>query len=281
MKKTAILLLCLMLLFALCACDNHEEAPDPEYTRQDRSAVLQLPGGWVLYYERQEVYDANGAFTQAYCSLDGINLKYQNLSDFNIRLINEDTGEVTGSVPPAVHHLKMNETYEEKIAPIDSILEARPTTADLTVEELQGVDISGLMFTLEDAVNVYNAAMAGGVREFGKYMYVSSANILRDAMLDGYQWQVGYLILSGHIAALDIELIYDDGSYLSNMDEAALSESQKELKRTIGAITESILKKDNLLEMGVDRNGGVDQIRFDRLYKLLNSIEVENETNPR
>lgn len=279
MKKVASLLLSLVFLFILCACGNSEEN-EPQYTRQDKSAVLELSGGWVMYYERQEVYDANGSFNQAYCSLDGVNLKYQDLSDFNMRLIDKKTGEVTGSIPPAVHFFQMNKIYEDKITPINAALEMRPPTPDLTLDELQGQDISGLMFTLEDVVNVYNAAMANGVKEPGKYMNLSSANIVSEAMLDGYQWQVGYFILSGQIAALDIELIYDDGSYLSDMDEATLSGSQKELKQVIGTITGNILRSGSLLDLGIDHSREVGQVQLSRLYKLLNSIEVENENSP-
>lgn len=279
MKKIAVLILSVLLLAGLCGCRNGED-PEPEFSRKDMSAVLQLSGGWVMYYERQEIYDGNGALTDAYCALDGVNLKRRDLSEFNVQIVNSDTGEVAGSVQPSVHFFKMNKAYEDKILPVEGVLEARPTTDDLTAEELEGIDFSGLVFTPEDVVAVYNAAMAGGVKEFGKYMNISSANIVSDSMLDGYQWQVGYLVLSGQIAALDIELIYDNGSYLSDIDENEMSEPPKELGQTIGAITQNILSSGELLNMGVDQQKVIDQVNFSRLYKLLNSIEVENGNRP-
>lgn len=279
MKKTCAVVLSILFLFSLCACSKQEDTSEPEYSRQDRNAILQLSDGWYLYYDREEVYDANGGFIKAYCSLDGVNLKYKNLSDFNMRLVNADTGEVTGSVSPSVHYFQMNKTYEDKIAPIAGILENRPAAADLTLKELQGNDISDLCFTLDDVVKVYNAAMENGVKEFGKYMNISVSDIVSDPMLDGYQWQVGYYILSGQIAAVDIELIYADGRYLSDIEEKNLSDAQKELLTAVKVITEQILTSGNLSDIGIDQESVIDHISFNRLYTLLNSIEVENEKN--
>lgn len=277
MKKVCVLIITVLFLIILCACSNTEAEPELEYLRQDKNSVLKLSDGWYLYYEREEVYDSNGAFTQAYCSCDGVNLKYKNLTDFNIPLIDMNSGKVAGSVPPSVHFLKMNKIYEEKMKAIEKVLNSRPTVDNLTVEELKDVDISGLIFSLDDVVNVYNKAMSGGTKEFGKYMNISSSNIVSDTLLDGYQWQVGYFILSGHIVAIDIEVIYDDGRYLSDINENQLSDSQKELLQKIEDIRNNILANGNFLGSNLDFEEEFDEVNFTRLYKLLKSLEVENE----
>lgn len=280
--KYLIILFCLCFSFLLFSCsNNNDENVSTGTYRHDKTAVYELSDGWYFYCDFEEVYNNDGTYLTSLCSFDGMNLKYQNLSDFNIALINSDTGEITGYVTPTVNCFSMNADYYDKLSKITDYLKNRKSKEPLSENELSFVDIDGLLFNKKDVVNVYNTAMKNVVNsnDFGKYSYISFSDIRKGAQLGNYHWQVGYVIFSGNIAAVNIELIYSDGKYLSNIDASKLTETQSELISEIEKAENHILQYQTFIPTEFDFNKTIDEVDFNKLHTILNSIEVENETN--
>lgn len=268
----------LLLLLNSCAADNNEPVIN-EYIRHDKNAVIELTGGWYFFCDYEEIYNTDGSYETTYCTIDGMNLKYQNLSDFNIAITDKQSGKITGYVTPAVHGFCMNKLYKEKLEELSEYVKNRNASADLTVEELDFSDIPDMLFTKDDVVKVYNSAMTKGTVNPGKYMYISSSDIIKGPALGNYYWQVGYLILSGNISAINIELIYSDGRRLSDIDISERTEAQSELLKAIKQAQESIINRQSFTETGFQFNKTVSDVDFNRLFTILTAIEEKNETN--
>ncbi len=249
--------------------------------RHDKTAVSELSDGWFFFCDYEEIYNADGSYLDTYCTVDGANLKYQNLSDFNISIINSDTGEVTGYITPSVNSLCMNKNYNDKLTEVSQYLKCRENNSALTEEELSFIDTEDMIFRKSDVVNIYNTAMKNLINsnDSGKYLYISFSDIRKGTQVGDYHWQVGYLIFTGNIAAINIELIYSDGKYLSNIDSSNLTKQQEKLIFEIEKVENNIMNQQTFIPTGFDFTKTVGEIELNKLLTVLNSIEVDNEAN--
>lgn len=283
MKKTSLMIifcLCFSFLFSACS-ENSEKKQTTNVYRYDRTSVTELTDGWFLFCDYEEIYNSDGTYLNTYCTLDGMNLKYQDLSDFNVAITNSKTGEITGYITPSVNGFCMNENYNEKLTKVSEYLKNRDSKTVLSEEELSFIDIDNMIFKKNDIVNVYNDAMKNTVdsKNSGEYLYISFSDIRKGALIGDYHWQVGYLIFTGNIAAINIELIYSDGKYLSDIDSSKLTEQQIALISEIEKTENYIIKQQTFIPSNFNFNKSVDGVEFSKLHEILNSIEVENETN--
>lgn len=239
-KRLLCFTVIIALLFSFSACDKTEKVQNEEkiFPRYDTYASKELDGGWFLYGDYQEIYTPEGKPAEGCCFyLEGVNLKYRNLKDFAIPVIDDATGEISHYITPNVFAMGTNNEYEVIFEKLGKYLTERKQSPDLTVEELSFIEIEDKLFTKDDVVYLYNTVFENYKPRNeennimrGKYKNISYDQLQRGPELNGYSWQAGYLINSnGNIDKLNIELIYSDGQYLSNIEEASLTEGQREL----------------------------------------------------
>lgn len=269
--------MCVLLLQSLTACSEKKE--EAEYYRKDKNSAIELANGWYLFCDYEEIYKADGTYIDTYCTIDGMNLKYQNLLDFNIAITDNRTNEITGYLNPSVHGFCMNSEYKEKLTVISEYLKARNPKADLTSAELLFTDMANMLFHREDIVTVYNNAMKEGEKSAGKYSYISFSDIVKGSQLGDYYWQVGYMILTGNISAIEIELVKSDGILFSDTDTSALTSQESAILSEIDEIESCIIQQQSFVQVDYQFNKTISGIDFNKLYKLLNTIEEENEKN--
>lgn len=277
MKRFLYFFCCIALIVTFCSCDL-EDVEDVQNTRLYKNSIIELTDGWYLFYDYEEVYRADGTLDTIYSAVDGINLKKNDIPGFNVAIIDKQTGEITDYITPAVNTMRMNKKYEKILNKLSDYLGKRKYSYELAEEELEFTD-SEMLFDKQDIVSVYNKAMKNDTVEFGKYLYISSYDIKKEAVLGDYSWQIGYCVLCGNISAINIELIYTDGKYLSDIPTENLTSEQTILKSTIESIEKNIIDKQSFLEMGISAHKEINGVKFSRLSYLLEAIETENEVN--
>ncbi len=281
MKKTKyifLLMLCSLTLLSSCT-QTVPEAIQNEYYRLDRATVVELSSGWYFYCDYEEVFRTDGTLYDTYCTVDGVNLKYQNLSDFNLSVTNTDTGEVTGYITPAVNAMCMNKAYNTELTEISEYLKSRPTETELNEDELDFSETEGMLFNKSDVVNVYNSAISSPVNTVGKYSYISFTDIRKSVQPGEYYWQVGYMLFTGNIYVINIELVRNGEKFLSDTDPAELTQQQSQLLCEIEKIENSIIGQQSFVPVGYDFAKTIDNVDFNKLLTVLSAIEAENETN--
>lgn len=271
-------MLCFTLLLSACSPKVSENKQN-EYYRNDRVAVIELSSGWYFFCDYEEVFRTDGTYDTTYCTIDGMNMKYQNLSDFNVPVVNGDTGEVTGSIAPTVHSMCMNRNYRAELNKISDYLKERSGETELSEDELSFSDTENMIFDKSDVVNVYNSAMKSPVNTVGKYSYISSSDIRKSVLSGDCYWQVGYMLFTGNIYVINIEIVYNGGKYLSDIDSSKLTQQQVQLLSEIEKIENSIMEQQSFIPADYDFDKSMDEINFNKLLAVLSSIEAENETN--
>lgn len=285
-KKIIAVFLLLAMLLPLGACsDDGEQAEDEfelsDFYRIDKTAIVELSSGWYLFADWEEVYySENDELYDTVCWIDGSNLKYQNLTEFNVPIIDRQTGEIIDKIAPAVNSFSANTEYKEVLDKIEDYVLQRDNSTELSVEELDFVDTDGLLFSKEDVVEAFNAAMKNPVKisvfESGKYVHIPFDDIVKGNKMAGYSWQVGYIVPGGMIQAVNIELKCSDGRFLSDMSEEELSDEQKQVLEEIEIIENAIKTEQSFVAPSYNFDKKIGDVDFSRLYLVLNEIESSN-----
>lgn len=289
-KNIIALFLILAMLIPLGACSDGdgEQAEDEfelsDFYRIDKTAIVELSSGWYLLADWEEVYFVeNNELYDTVCSIDGSNLKYQNLTEFNIPIIDRQTGEIIDKIAPAVNSFSANTEYKEVLDKIEDYVLQRDNSTELSVEELDFVDTDGLLFSKEDVVEAFNAAMKNPVRtsttEPLNYGKIPCEDIVKGNKMAGYAWQVGYSVPGGMIQAVNIELKCSDGRFLSDMSEKELSDEKKQVLEEIEIIENAIKTEQSFVAPSYNFEKKIGDVDFSRLYLVLNKIESDNSEN--
>jgi len=94
----------------------------------------------------------------------------------------------------------------------------------------------------ETLIDIFNRAYDKDPIEFGKYLNLPFVQVETSISNNGYIFQVGYYLEYGNIIKVNIEIIYDDGTYLSDLvKDKKASVHQKELFNKIKRVEEFIL----------------------------------------
>lgn len=276
MKKCIAIMMCWVIITTLCSCKNSKEMVlDEGY--HAKGAVQECSNGWFMFFELG--YNLNqGIPTDEYVMVDAVNLKYKNLDDFKIRLVDSETKEAIETIQPEVSYCSMNPQYESILYDLEKSLLARKQNPDLTDRELLNFEDNDI-FNKKIIMDIYNTALQNGEMTFGKYGNLSESGLKSENELSGYKWQVGYFLSYANIAALNIELIYSDGIYLSDIAKEDMTTEQKELFSIINQIENNIISNQNFIDIGIDSNLEIGNVKLSRLYNLLNTFEEEHNAN--
>lgn len=277
MKKfIAVMMFFVIITTTFCSCKNSTEVVlDEGY--HAKGAVQECSNGWFMFFELG--YNLNQEIpTDEYVIVNAVNLKYKNLDDFKIRMIDSETKEVIETIQPEVSYCSMNPQYELILYNLEKTLLAREQNPDLTERELLNFEDNDI-FNKKVIMDIYNTALKNGEMTFGKYGDLSESGLKSEDELSGYKWQVGYLLSYANIAALNIELIYSDGTYLSDITKEDMTTNQKELFSIITKIENNIIRNQNFVDIGINSNLEIGNIKLSRLQNLLNTFEEEHNAN--
>lgn len=279
MKKFICLLLCILVFQTiLVSCDKNSSELDYTDIYHSQMAVKELSNGWNLFVEYTYMIDENGKVYDESYYIDAVNLKYKELSNFDIACIDSNTNSIVGYVEPQVHYMSMNPSYKSTIDSLYTYFEKRKRSCDLKEEELDFVEKNDI-YDKHDIIELYNESIKKGDLSIGNFMNLSESDLLSENEIDGYKFQAAYFLSYGNIAKINIELIYADGTHLSDINNYNLTEEQKIILEDISNIEKEIIEKQTFNITGYETNSNVKSIDFRRLFNLLKQFGNEEISN--
>ncbi|MBQ9699848.1 MAG: hypothetical protein IJV71_04425 [Lachnospiraceae bacterium] len=278
-KKKIVAIILLVLIVSLIGCQrssnkNLTENKDEElYPFNTKFAMVEGDNGWVHHFICE--YDAENDKPLMYY-YDAYNLKYKQLDDYVIEIVDEN-GIIEDIAYPAVPYLMLHNDYTVDYMNIDTFFNSNHPIEKLNEED---ADILELEYIDENLViDLFNTAIESDIMENGIYYNLPEADIVQETLMSGYLWQVGYFNVHGVIVNVNIELLYEDGSYLKDIVKDGQGDNrEKAIANMLANIEVDIVKKQSFI---IDENqyDGVESNIYNRLKRLLQRIEGEAISN--
>ena len=229
-------------MLAGCTAEKKEQIRDydSDFAFDTRCAIEEGEDGWVYYFccDYSKDKDSDVPFTYYF---DGFNLKYETMEGYVVD-IEDAEGNIIDQIPVKLPTLVYKSDYDDDIAEINEYFENLSPTDVISGEGLVLNDLDA-----EQVVRLFNEAIKSDKMKAGRYGRIPEADVLKSETINGYYWQVAYLGVYGQLVSVNIELIYDDGVYLSDMVAAgSADEGQKELEKCICDIEDKILETQEL-----------------------------------
>lgn len=256
-----LLILALLLNLQSCTAQKNQENENADLNYTSQSFFEESSDGWYYYFIIEKV--KNGDST--YCEFNAMNLKYREIPNYVINGYDEE-GNVAETMLPIPVSLYNGPDTKKDIKKIAEYFNTHYIDSVITVDSLKDLNIETI--SKETVVEYFNNALNSPQEQLGKYKNMPICNVVQEnENYDGYRWQIGYILNYGNIKCLNIELIYDNGEYLSDKE----SEEAKSISRIIDDIEDSIVdNQDFCIDVSTfDTEKGID---WQRLAKLLNSL---------
>lgn len=264
MKKIRFILL-IICCFIIGGCGNNAE-PEEESTEilfLEKYSIKQMDDGWVYYmvisYPDKDKKEINTAY------LGAVNTKYKVLKeDAGIAIIDEEGSEVD-RIKGVMPDLSRIDTYKDELARIHEFLTEHQFNEEIELSDLNSLETSS--FSKDLIVEMYNDALNSN-HDFGKYGYLSNdCKQILDS--ENNTLQISYTINYGRISSFNIEYIYSDGTYLSEIAVSSNDSKLYDLQEKIDAYENEILtSQDYKTEHSFTEIKGLD----DTVEKLMKSI---------
>ena len=279
-KKIFGLSLCIILLLFSSGCNKEESIENDGLSYVSKCVYVDKQDGWFDYFcielskkdKTKSSVDGNYEFNQdTNYIFDGINLKYQTIENHYIPIYDKTNKEVD-KVDAPYPSLSVSATYRDEIKRINTFFSNKKFTKKITVEDLKDLQLDKI--DKETLVNLFNMAYEKDPIELGKYINLPSILVTSSISNNGYQFQVGYFAEYGNITKINIEVIYDDGTYLSDLiSNGDSTNEQEELYKKINSIENSVISNQNFdISQYSDYNKTLEP-----LLNLMNRIVSENE----
>lgn len=232
-----------------------------------RLSVIKGEDGWLHFFSCEYV---KGEKTPTSYVYNAYNLKYKYLEDYKLKVYDEN-GDIIGETSSSLPYLILNEKYWDDFMHFIEYFDKNKPESPLSIEETFDLEISVL--DKEMIIDLFNCAIGADMLGEGKYYYLPEADIVLEDKQDGYSWQVAFFIVRGVIVDVNIELIYDNGSYLSDL--VSRNEGDTEKNNVYDAVSNIEMEILNGQSFVVDSEAYevLNTIDSDRLKLLLQSVE--------
>ena len=201
---------------------------------------------------------------------DGFNLKYKQLENYYIPVVNVLTGEEVDSVTPPLPSLSVSSKLRDEVEKINKFFATKKFTSNITLEDLKSLNIQYIDKNL--LLDLYNDAYSKEPIELGKWLELPQATIVVSDKLENlnYKYNVGYFIDYGNIKKVNIDLLYDDGKYLSDLvKEKSASEEDVKKYNELQEI-ENFIIKNQTFDISNYKNYNFDD--YNQLKEYLKQI---------
>lgn len=257
MKKILQITLCsIFLIITGCSSDNKEDniAQVPQFV--DKEVTKEKDDGWVahLYIQIEKKdktskqlennYDLDNIMNVYY---DCINLRYQSLDGYSIKVVNED-GKQTEEMKEVIPTYSRAVDKQKDIQKLNNFLSEKKYNREITLNDLKEIDCDSL--DKKEIVEMYNEAINKKMDEYpGNVSYGANKEIGSGeiSLSDSGKLYVAYIVSMDKIAAINIEYIDSDGQYLSSLyDQGDVNEKQKEFKFLLDKIEHQIIETQSI-----------------------------------
>ena len=277
-KRGSIYIILFFIMLVTASCTNVkdkelegniqcDEETEFEFKYDSKMAMMETEDGWVHHFIC-EFDRKNGKPLMYY--YDAYNLKYKQLEGYTMEIVDQN-GNVCDSIYPSAPSLLMKDDYYDDFMSLDVFFNSKAILSSLNETDAEELVLEYL--DKDMIVSLFNTAIESDKMNDGKYAYMPEANIIQEEIESGYFWQVGYFVVHGVIVNINIEIIYEDGTYLTDIVAAGKGDAgELALADMIVAVEDNILSAQNL-DIEKNRYEGVDNADYNRLYSLLQKVE--------
>lgn len=270
--KCSVAIIILFVIFAIVGCgdknsENTEQNTEVTFKYDTKMAMLETEDGWVHHFVC-EFSKTDGKPLMYY--YDAYNLKYRQLEGYTLEVTDAD-GNVCDIMYPSAPYMLLRDEYYNDFMSLDAFFNNGTVLDTLSEKEAEALELEYL--DKDMIVKLFNTAIESENMPDGKYYYMPESGILQDEAADGYLWQVGYFVVHGMLVSIDIEMIYDDGTYLTDIVADGKGDAgQLALEEMISLAEEEILSEQTM-DISGNTYEGVDESNYKRLCALLKKAE--------
>ncbi len=300
MKKTIknnLLLALIVVAFSLffVSCQKNDEEDEQIVWNFSKQVAYDIDDdGWVKmftysYYKDSDNPDAANIIPFTF---KAINLRYRYNDEYfsEYTYVDDEGEEHTKIVPNTIQIFGQgtNQSIKSDMLEISELLGY--STLTVTVDDLLSLtedDISFEYLDENEFLNLINTALSAPAHEEGGYLDLPEYALLEETeYIDGYKFQIGFMVTMGCVDIINIDVLYKTGDnyndYVQLYDlikSGDASEEQVEVYDMILSLEKGIVENNDLLydykTYYKEEIGGVD---FSRLYSFLKNLDKYNYT---
>lgn len=265
MKRKIILVLCIILLVG---CEKKSESP--EFVVKCSNKLGE--DGWIKAFcisahkknsntdRVKDNYVLNNETSYYY---DGYNLKHRRLENYYIPEYDKYGNEVGKFESEPT--LSRSVFHRKDVKNITAFFEEKKFKSEITIDDLNDLKLERI--DKKEIVEMFNEAIKSEPRELGKYLNIVFLDYLQTESNANYKFQVGYYLEYGNIIDVDLEIIFNDGNYLSDLvKKGKTTKEYKEMQNDLENFEKYILEEQNF-EISEASN-------YNEKYKKLNEILI-------
>ena len=254
--------------------DFFEENQDAIKSYAERIGIIKGEDGW--YYQFLTTTYNNGEDdTNNFFS--GCNLKYSELDDYYVPVYSED-GEVIDKWP-SIPRLTASQksingvTESEESDMIDDYFDEMQFGRAIDINDLDDLDL--YHFDKKFIVDLYNKAYNSEYDKTITKFNLKGCSINSDEegedYKDGYKYNIGVMHLRRGIGVIRIDLLYSDGTYLSDLvEDGKATNKQKEIYENFKKIEDYIVENQ---EVNIRDVFNLDDEVYIRLYNIIEKFD--------
>ncbi len=267
--------------------NKNETQEDAGLSWGRKSAMLETDDGWFYVFYHNFNKDSqvdNGLIPYQFF---GVNLKYRYHEDYVTTIQYESNGQLVEKEVPAVIQILGESNSTAIKLDMDEIADVlKYSGGEITNEELLSLTTDDLTFEELDEkmfLDLIREALTGEPHKEGKYGYLPGYALLEEKQyLNGYKFQIGFIVTVGCLDAVVIDVLYQTGSgydeYVQLSDMVAsgtATQEQIELYQFIENIENGMLENNDCLYLS-----SIDSVAYEfsnidisRLNLFLENIE--------
>lgn len=290
MKKFSLVitLLVFVILFSACKVSTPTEEV-PEINFSTMASTLETNDGWVYYCYAEFDKDSNIQDARSVnFSYDAYNIKYNYLEDCRIPVIDSNTGEIMDYQYSSIPYISLIPEFNRDFAKVENWLEENKPISPISKTDIEDLDLK--IMDVDLFIKLFNEMITSQKLETGAFYNYFEGDMKREEIyLDGYKWQIGYVVMHGVMKNINIELLYyddtqnendkknkddeyfRDGIHLSDIvNTGKATPEQIQIQKTVDELEKKIIESQNLFPENLDYSIG--DIDFNRLEHLLKSL---------
>ena len=248
--------------------DFFEENKDAIKNYAEKIAIIEGSDAW--YYQFLIATPDNGKTTNNF--FNGCSLKYSQLEDYFIPVT--ENGKVVEKIiihPNLVASQKSKNDVTEasEVIMIDDYFDEKQFKKEIDISDLDGLEIHN--FDKEFIVDLFNKTYNMPYDKTITKFNLAGCSIQSDTEQDGYKYNIGVMHLRRGIGVIRIDLLYSDGTYLSDLvDDGKATNKQKEIYENFKKIEDYIVKNQ---EVNIRDVFDLDDEVYTRLYEIIEKFD--------
>ena len=246
--------------------DSEQEFdPDAWKKLEEKVGIIEGDGAWYYQFLISHMDDEAEDDTNNFFS--GCNLKYSRYAD-TPGYENED---YPNSYPTVTNSNKSTNgvTEAEDLSAIGDYFDKMQFNRAIDIGDLDGLDIYN--FDKSFIVDLYNKAYNSEYDKTITEFNLSGCSIQSDSEQDGYKYNIGVMHLRRGIGVIRIDLLYSDGTYLSDLVESGTaSNEQKGIYENFKKIEDYIVENQ---EVNIRDVFDLDDEVYIRLFNIIEKFD--------